>query len=143
MKASADRRLVYLLNVGQRRLSRWIEAKFGTEGGASVAQGGALFFLSKNDGALIGEISAALDLAPSAMTGLADRMSKVGLIERRRDDKDARSMRVYITDAGRDALKQVNRGLVVINTQLAEGFSEPELEVVARWLASLQTKFRD
>lgn len=143
MKASADRRLVYLLNVGQRRLNRWIEAKFGAEGGASVAQGGALFFLSRNDGALIGEISAALDLAPSAMTGLADRMVKAGLIERRRDEKDARSMRVYITDPGREALKQANRGLAAINVQLAEGFSESELEVVARWLGSLQTKFRD
>ncbi|WP_428311371.1 MarR family winged helix-turn-helix transcriptional regulator [Hydrocarboniphaga sp.] len=136
-----DRRLFFLLNVGQRRVNRWIESRFGAEGGASAAQAGALFYLAKNDGALIGEIAEALDLAPSAMTGLADRMSKGGLIERRRAEHDGRSMHLHLTDAGRDKLQAARRGLEQINAKISEGFSEAEMEVVARWLASLQTRF--
>jgi DNA-binding MarR family transcriptional regulator len=141
MKPSADRRLIFLLNVGQRRLNRWIESRLGAEGGASAAQAGALFFLARNDGALIGEIAEALDLAPSAMTGLADRLSKGGLAQRRRDEQDGRATRLYLTDAGREKLQTASRGLASINTKLREGFSEAEMEVVARWLLSLQTRF--
>jgi DNA-binding MarR family transcriptional regulator len=142
MKPTPDRRLFFLLNVGQRRVNRWIESRFGAEGGASAAQAGALFYLAKNDGALIGEIAEALDLAPSAMTGLADRMSKGGLTERRRDQHDGRAMRLHLTDAGRDKLHMARRGLDQINAKISEGFSDAEMEVVARWLASLQTQFR-
>ncbi len=141
MAEPRDRRLVYLLNIGQRRLNRWIEARLGAEGGASAAQGGALFYLAQHDGVLIGEIAAALDLAPSAMTGLADRMSKAGYVERRRDTIDGRAMRLHLTDSGREALAVARRGLADINARLADGFSEQELEVVARWLESLQHKF--
>ncbi|WP_299698380.1 MarR family transcriptional regulator [Hydrocarboniphaga sp.] len=141
MKPPTDRRLFFLLNVGQRRVNRWIESRFGAEGGASAAQAGALFYLAKHDGALIGEIAEALDLAPSAMTGLADRMCKAGLAERRRDEQDGRAMRLHLSDTGRDKLQTARRGLESINAKISEGFSEAEMEVVARWLASLQTKF--
>ena len=141
MKPPADRRLVFLLNVGQRRLNRWIESRLGAEGGASTAQAGALFYLAKHDGALIGEIAEALDLAPSAMTGLADRLSKAGLAERRRDAADGRAMRLYLTPAGHSALQTAARGLASVNAKIMEGFSDAELDVVARWLLSLQSKF--
>ena len=56
-----DHRLVYLLNVGQRRLHRWSQARTAA-GGVTAAQAGLLFFLAKNDGALTNEAAAALDL---------------------------------------------------------------------------------
>lgn len=139
MTNPADRRLVFLLNVGQRRLSRWIETRLG----ASSAQAGTLFYLAKNDGALIGEVAAALDLGPSAMSGLADRLNKAGLAERRRDGQDGRAMRLHLTDAGLDALKTASRGVATVNAKICEGFTDAELDVVARWLASLQTRFND
>jgi DNA-binding MarR family transcriptional regulator len=138
-----DRRLLYLLNVGQRRVNRWIESRFGSEGGATAAQAGVLFLLAKQDGALTGEIAAALDLAPSAMTGLADRMSKAGLIERRRDAQDGRATRLHLTAAGREALQQASRGAAELNERLTAGFSEAELRIVARWLESLRGRFAD
>lgn len=143
MSPATDRRLIYLLNVGQRKLHRWIEARAGAEGGASAAQAGALFYLARHDGALIGDLAGALDLAPSAMTGLADRMERAGLLERRRDPDDGRATRLYLTDAGRLALEPARRTVAALNEQLAEGFSAAEIEVVARWLQSLQDKFGD
>lgn len=73
---SEHRRLFFLLNIGQRRVQRWVDRKAETDARASAAQAGVLFFLAKQDGALIGEVGAALQLAPSAMTGLADRMAR-------------------------------------------------------------------
>lgn len=141
MSVPADRRLIFLLNAGQRRVQRWIEAKMAAKGGLTAAQSGVLFLLGDQDGVLIGEAADALDLAPSAMTGLIDRMTRAELVERQADPKDGRAMRLHLTDKGRAARAAAKSGLDGINAHLTEGFSEAEIQIVARWLASLQTKF--
>ncbi|HJV41227.1 MarR family winged helix-turn-helix transcriptional regulator [Caulobacter sp.] len=141
MSVSPDRRLIFLLNAGHRRVQRWIEGKMAAKGGLTAAQSGVLFYLGDQDGVLIGEAADALDLAPSAMTGLIDRMTRSGLVERRADPKDGRAMRLHLTDKGRTAREQAKAGLQGINAHLTDGFTDDEINVVARWLACLQTKF--
>ncbi|MEW6643246.1 MAG: MarR family winged helix-turn-helix transcriptional regulator [Pseudomonadota bacterium] len=136
-----DRRLIFLLNVAQRRLQRWVEQQMAAENGLTSAQSGVLFYLGRNDGALIGDIAAALDLVPSAMSGLADRMERAGLVERRPDSADGRAWRVHLTAAGQTMRKRALARTQTLNAKLMEGFSEKEIDVVARWLASLQDKF--
>ncbi|KPG95612.1 MarR family transcriptional regulator [Pseudomonas sp. RIT-PI-q] len=133
-------RLVYLLNVGQRRLQRWSQAR-AARGGVTAAQSGLLFFLGTHDGALMSEAAAALDLGAPGMSGLADRTERAGLIERRADENDGRASRLWLTDAGRSARQRSKSGMKDLNARLTEGFTEAEIDVVARWLTSLQTQF--
>lgn len=135
-----NHRLVYLLNVGQRRLQRWSQAR-AARGGITAAQSGLLFFLGTHDGALMSEAAAALDLGAPGMSGLADRTQKAGLIERRADENDGRASRLWLTDAGRSARQRAKAGMRDLNARLTEGFTEAEIDVVARWLTSLQTRF--
>ena len=136
-----DRRLIFLMNVGFRRLQRGLEQQMLADDGLTSAQSGVLFFLGRNDGALIGDISGALDLVPSAMTGLADRMERAGLIQRKRDGADGRGQRIYLTEMGRKVRKRAVAQAQAVNAALMEGFSDEEIDVVSRWLTSLQTKF--
>lgn len=135
-----DHRLVYLLNVGQRRLHRWSQARTAL-GGVTATQAGLLFFLAKNDGALTNEAAAALDLKAPGMSGLVDRAERAGLIERYADEFDRRASRLWLTDEGRAAIKRSKAGLADLNARLTEGFTAAEIDVVARWLTSLQEKF--
>lgn len=135
-----DHRLVYLLNVGQRRLHRWSQARTAA-GGVTPAQAGLLFFLAKNDGALTNEAAAALDLKAPGMSGLVDRAERAGLIERHADETDRRVSRLWLTKDGRTALKRTKSSLADLNARLTEGFTASEIDVVARWLGSLQDKF--
>ncbi|SAL32468.1 MarR family transcriptional regulator [Caballeronia choica] len=137
-----DHRLVYLLNVGQRRLNRWSQARTAA-GGVTAAQAGLLFFLGKNDGALTSEAAAALDLKAPGMSGLVDRVERAGLVERHSDELDRRASRLWLTAAGRAALKRAKSGLAELNARMTEGFTESEIDVVGRWLESLQDKFPD
>lgn len=141
MPTPPSRRLFFLLSAGQRRVQRWIEAEMADKGGLTSAQAGLLFFLGKDNGALIGEAAEALDVAPSAMTGLVDRMERAGLVERRPDADDGRSHRLHLTDKGRESRTVALTGLNEINASLTEGFSEAEVDAIARWLTSLQTRF--
>ncbi len=135
-----DRRLIFLLNVAQRRVQRFVAARAPT-GGVTPVQSGLLFVLGKRDGVLMGEAGAALDLGMPGISGLAERMVEAGLIDKRADPDDGRAWRLWLTPAGRKALARAKAGAAELNARLMEGFSDAEIDIVARWLASLQVKF--
>jgi DNA-binding MarR family transcriptional regulator len=138
--AILDRRLIFLLNVAQRRLQRWLAAQ-RPKGGVTATQSGLLFVLGRRDGVLMGEAGAALDLGMPGISGLSDRMMEAGLIEKRADPNDGRAWRLWLTASGRKALARSKAGVAELNARLTEGFSDAEIEIVARWLTSLQAKF--
>jgi DNA-binding MarR family transcriptional regulator len=135
-----DRRLVFLLNVAQRRLQRWAAARTQASG-VTATQSGLLFILGQRDGVLMGEAGAALDLGPPGISGLAERMIAANLIDRRADPEDGRAWRLWLTPNGRAALARSKAGLSEINARLTEGFTDAEIDVVARWLAGFQSRF--
>ncbi|RXH16724.1 MarR family transcriptional regulator [Bradyrhizobium guangzhouense] len=132
-------RLIYLLSVAQRRLQRWMAAQ--PQNAVTPAQAGLLFILGKQDGVLMGEAGAALDLGPAGISGLVDRSAAAKLIERRADREDGRAWRVWLTPKGRTALAQAKADTAAINAALTEGFTSAEIDTVARWLTSIQDKF--
>lgn len=137
--AARPHRLIYLLSVAQRRLQRWMAAR--PENEVTPAQAGLLFILGKQDGILMGEAGAALDLGPAGISGLVDRTAAAGLVERRADSEDGRAWRVWLTSKGRAALAQAKAGAAEVNAALTEGFTSAEIDIVARWLTSIQDKF--
>ena len=139
MSATKHHRLIYLLNVAQRRLQRRMAVQSESE--VTPAQAGLLFILGRQDGVLMGEAGAALDLGPPGISGLVDRMTAANLIERRADPDDGRAWRLWLTPTGRAAMAQSKAGLVEVNARLTEGFTEAEIDVVARWLTTMQTRF--
>jgi DNA-binding MarR family transcriptional regulator len=135
-----DRRLIFLLNVAQRRVQRFVAAQ-SPNGRVTAAQSGLLFVLGRRDGVLMGEAGAALDLGMSGISGLVERAVEAGLIEKRTDPDDGRVWRLWLTAAGRRELARAKAGAAELNARLIEGFSEAEIDVVARWLVGVQDKF--
>jgi DNA-binding MarR family transcriptional regulator len=138
--AAAKRpRLIYLLSVAQRRVQRWMAARPQNE--VTPAQAGLLFILGKQDGVLMGEAGAALDMGPAGISGLVDRSAAARLVERRADREDGRAWRVWLTAKGRTVLAQAKTDAAEVNAALMEGFTSAEIDIVARWLTSIQHKF--
>ena len=135
-----DRRLIFLLNVAQRRVQRFVASQT-KEGRVTSAQSGLLFVLGRRDGALMGEAGAALDLGMPGISGLAERMAGAGLIEKRADPDDGRASRLWLTAAGRKALARSKAGAAELNARLTEGFTDAEIDIVSRWLTSVHGKF--
>ena len=67
-------------------------------------------------------------------------MTAASLIKRR-PVHDGRASRLWLTPAGRAAMAQSKAGLTEVNVRLTEGFTEAEINVVARWLTTMQTRF--
>jgi DNA-binding MarR family transcriptional regulator len=87
----------------------------------------------------MGELATTLDLAPSAMSGLVQRMEAQGWIARQADAHDGRTLRVWLQAEGQAQLPALKKALKHINARLSAGFTEAELAVVARWLAHVQS----
>lgn len=136
----SDRPTFYiLLKMAYRRMERWIEAEAANEG-LSSAQAGLVLYLGKSDGAAIGDAAEALDVAPSAMTGLVDRMTRAGFVERRPDPRDGRGQRLHLTEQGWAARNDAVRVLGELNARMGEDLSEADARTIARWLESVTMK---
>lgn len=94
-------------------------------------------------------------LSPSEMMGLTmvtsgtttnriDRLEQVGLVERRRNDKDARGTVVALTDAGFALIDRVFDEHVANQHRLAEPLSSDDLtaldNLMGKWLRGLETQ---
>lgn len=138
--APAPTRLVFLLNTAQRRLQQHLgvlaaEHAAGAVGPQpSLAQHGLLFCLAEQDGQTMGQLAQTLELVPSALTGLVQRLETQGWVERRACTQDARASRVWLRPSGRATLPAARQGLAALNQRLTAGFSAEELQTVARWL---------
>lgn len=68
-------------------------------------------------------------------------MAQAGLIERRPDERDRRAWRLHLIPKGRAARAVAVTHTARLTARLREGFTDQELEVVARWLSAIKDKF--
>lgn len=130
-----DRRLFLLLDRARNRLFKRANRELLHSANITVAQGAALFYLSRHDGCLLSDLADGLDLNNSAITGLAARMEKNGLIKRQACPQDRRAMRAHLTEKGKKAHEAVKETLRGFNAEIEAGFSPEEMDVVYRFLA--------
>lgn len=69
--------------------------------GLHLGQNHLLAVLWRRDGATPGDIAAELRVTTPTVVKMATRMTATGLLTRRRDERDNRLVRLWLTDAGR------------------------------------------
>ena len=139
----ADDRIIYSLTEAQRILMAHLKDRLSAEGlSITVVQAGMLFLLGQRDGRTMTELSRLLFTENSSMTRLVDRMEKAGLVQRRTDPQDRRTLTISITEAGRKqaaAAKKIVRG---VNEDIKARLSPEELEVLKRVLGRLKRSYK-
>ncbi|MEZ6029027.1 MAG: MarR family winged helix-turn-helix transcriptional regulator [Hyphomonadaceae bacterium] len=128
-----NRRMFWHLSRAHRRVSAAADENLA-DIGLTGTQAGALFCFT-DDGLLVGELAAALDLAQSAASGLAQRLEDAGLIARHEVEGDGRAARLKLTAVGRRKRDEAVRRTVAANARLLQGFSDKDIEIVVRWLS--------
>ena len=96
--------------------------------GLSSGQPKVLEDLSRNDGSVQKEIAAGCQIEPATVTSLLPRMEAAGLIERRSENGNRRSLYVYLTDKGRDRAAQIEDAFKALEREAFEGIPETERE---------------
>ncbi|WP_427921835.1 MarR family winged helix-turn-helix transcriptional regulator [Streptomyces sp. cg40] len=94
--------------------------------GLHVGQNHLLAVLWERDGATPGEAAAALHVTTPTVVKMADRMTASGLLTRRRDDRDNRLVRLWLTDAGRALREPVEAERQLIEERVTADLTEAE-----------------
>ena len=100
-----------------------------------------LFFLQKNDGLSLTQISQGLMLENPTVTGLIDRLEKSGYVKRSDHPNDRRVYLVYLTEKGN---RVANKALPIVrrlNEQIKEGYPKEEIESFKKVLVGTFNKF--
>lgn len=134
----ADERLYFLLARAANAVRRGSDAQAIAAAGITTAQAGALMAIAAGDRPSQRELGRELALGEPAVTGLVDRLARLGLVERVADPDDARRSRLQVTDAGRQAIAAVEPARRRVNAELTRllGDDGPRVAAALERLAS-------
>lgn len=102
--------------------------------GLRLGQNLLLAVLWENDGQTPGTIAARVNVMTPTIVKMANRMTAAGLLVRRRDERDNRLVRLYLTEAGRNLREPVEKELHNLELQLTAGLEPGELATLIRLL---------
>lgn len=105
--------------------------------GITQGQPKILDFLSVNDGCIQREIANNCNIEPATVTSILSIMEKAELIYRNQDPKDKRVLKVFLTEKGKIAQKEVEKIFNLIDMECFEGFSEEEKDQTIKILNRL------
>jgi DNA-binding MarR family transcriptional regulator len=85
-----------------------------------------LAVLWKQDGRTPGEIATATNVTTPAVTKVAARMVEAGLLTRRRDERDNRLVRFWLTEAGRALREPIEAERRLLEERITESLTAAE-----------------
>lgn len=94
--------------------------------GLHLGQNLVLAQLAREDGRTPGELAAALNVTTPTVTKMTTRMAAAGLLTRRRDEKDNRLVRLWLTEDGRALCRPVEAERCALSEELLAGLDESE-----------------
>ncbi|MFK7987115.1 MAG: MarR family winged helix-turn-helix transcriptional regulator [Sandaracinaceae bacterium] len=134
-------RFFYLLNLARHRVFKHADRVAQEELGLSAAQLGALTVIGARPGRSQRELAQTLGYNESAITALMRRMREAELIERTPSVADRRVRTIDLSPKGRELVRASKPLLGRLQARLTDGFTDDELDVVARFLGAARTRF--
>jgi DNA-binding MarR family transcriptional regulator len=105
--------------------------------GLHFGQDLVLGVLWERDGATPGEIAAILHVTTPTIVKMATRMGAAGLLTRRRDDRDNRLVRLWLTEDGRALKKPVETARRSLEEKVTADLTEAERRCLLAALAKI------
>ncbi|MBI3375241.1 MAG: winged helix DNA-binding protein [Betaproteobacteria bacterium] len=105
--------------------------------GVSGAQLWALSHIAAHPGAKVSELAHALAIHASTTSNLIGRLDALALISRKRTRQDQRTVQLYATAKGANALKHAPRPLIGVLQQALSEVSERRLDTLHASLSEL------
>lgn len=96
--------------------------------GLTTAQLRVMILMRETPGVTAGELATRLAVTPPTISGIVDRLVKLGLVRREDDDSDRRLVRNHLTEAGENACSRLERGVEVFTRRILVELNHEDLE---------------
>jgi DNA-binding MarR family transcriptional regulator len=139
---TVEDRLIFLISKVYQKLIINLQKAF-SENGVEVTpiQVMLLFFLQKNNGSSLTQISQGLMLENPTVTGLIDRLEKLGYVKRSNHPDDRRVYLIYLTEKGNMVAKRALPIIKKLNEEIKAGYSKKEIDAFKKVLIGAFNKF--
>jgi len=128
------------IDAGLRHLSEAINMfdplrfRAWAELGLTTAQLRVLFLTRESPGVTAGELATRLSVTPPTISGIVDRLVKLGLVRREDDESDRRLVRNHLTEQGQSSCSRLERGAEIFTRRLLIEMDHDDLNALIRGL---------
>jgi DNA-binding MarR family transcriptional regulator len=116
--------------IGQYAPSVWIDS------GLTLTQLRSLFLIANKGSINFRKLAEALEVTPSNVTGIVDRLVEQGLVSRTQNPEDRREMTLQATDKGKALLSNLKEAGIKRMTQVLSLLSLEELSALVQGLSA-------
>ena len=116
--------------IGQHAQIIWIDS------GLTLTQLRSLFLIAKEGSTNFRKLAKALEVTPSNVTGIVDRLVEQGLVSRTQNPEDRREMTLQATDKGKALVSNLREVGIKHMTHILSVLSLEELSALAQGLSA-------
>lgn len=127
-----------LAKASQQGIKFWTRKVSGL--GVTAVQAMILTFLNQEDRISSRTLGRKAELDSATLTGILDRLEAGGFVERRPNPNDRRSIRVFLTDKGRQTALDIKRLAKESNTAFLRGLSADEVKSLKALLGRIRAQ---
>ncbi len=107
--------------------------------GFYAGQDQIMIALDQDDGRTPSQLAALLGVRPPTVTKTINRLQAQGFVAKQSSDSDGRQAHVFLTQAGRDAIRAIEKSLRKTEKMALKGFDKKEQKTLAKLLARVET----
>jgi MarR family transcriptional regulator for hemolysin len=141
MSLDHKRQLVAQLVESSRILRNYIDQR-AKERGTTRAQWIVLFRLRTQEGLSQVDLADVLELQPISLVRLLDRLVEQGLLERRHDPRDRRANQLFLTDAGRRLVDDLDSLRDAIAADVLQDIPEEAITTSLKTLRDIKDRIK-
>ncbi|MBI6872359.1 MarR family winged helix-turn-helix transcriptional regulator [Clostridium aciditolerans] len=129
----------FLLTKAQHTVFQYLKTNLA-QFDVTPVQYGILKCLWDEDGQTPKQIARTLSLDGSTITGILDRMENKNLVRRTPDPDDRRTLKVVITNQGRELRECIEEVIEEVNKRILEIFTSEEQEQLKKFLEQIANR---
>ena len=125
------------------RLSRTALAARLLQHGFYAGQDQIMLALAESDGLTPGGLARRIGVRPPTITKTINRLQGQGFVERRASESDSRQAHIWLTEAGSEAIRSIEKALRKTDRQVVKGLDKKELKQLIRLLSRIEANLLD
>lgn len=116
------------------RLSRTALAARLLDHGFYAGQDQIMLSLNHEDGQTPGQLASRLGVRPPTITKTINRLQVQGFLDKRASETDARQAHIFLTESGREAIRDIEKSVRKTEKQAMKGLDKKEQKTLSKLL---------
>jgi DNA-binding MarR family transcriptional regulator len=125
------------------RLARTALAARLLSHGFYAGQDQIMLALHNEDGQTPGQLAMRIGVRPPTITKTINRLQSQGFLDKQASDKDARQAHIFLTETGRDAIRNIEKSVRKTEKAALKGLDKRDQKALAKLLAKVEANLSD